>query len=287
MYLFYVDESGTLDPEVTGTRRDGSTYDKEWIYSLTAFGLFENKWRAFYNPIIKHKRYLIQKIEQRTGIRIDLHKCEMKSTWIRIPKKRAEHPFLSQLGDEEITQLVETYYRGLETLPVRLFSVVVDKRYLREHMDRHQLHRKAWELLCERIELFMREFHPKHKALLVADDVSKQDNISLSLKHSYFLENATSSGLNFKNIIETPFFVRSELSEGVQFADLCSYNVYRAFRQSDWEYPPFKRLIPKMYFSQNTHNTKIDGLKIFPNESPLLEIAQKIRHPNNGCLTEI
>lgn len=279
MYLFYVDESGTLDPKVKGTRADGTIFDKEWIYSLTAFGLFEHKWRDFYDPIIANKRRLIGCIEERAGVQLELHQCEIKSTWIRITKQREKHPFLSQLTDAEIDELVESYYKNLENLPVRLFSVVVDKRHLRDHMDRQQLHRKAWELLCERIELFMQEFHPKHKALLVADDVSKQDNISLTMKHAYFLEHQTSAGLKFKNIIETPFFVRSELSEGVQFADLCSYNIYRAFCRNEWDYKFFLRLLPKMYFSQNTHNAKIDGLKIFPDESPLAKELTKIKAP--------
>ncbi len=275
MYLFYVDESGTLDPKVTGVKKDGATFDKEWLYSLTAFGLFEHKWRHFYNPIIGKKRELIDRIAQRTGNRLELSECEIKSAWVRIPKRRAEHAFLAHLSPEELTELVETYYSTIDRLPVRLFSVVVDKRHLRDHMDRNQLHRKAWELLCERIELFMREFHPKHKALLVADDVSKQDNIALTMKHAYFLECGTSCGLPFKSIIETPFFVRSELSEGVQLADLCSYNVYRAFREEDFDYPHFRRLLPKMYFSNNTHMDKIDGIKVFPDESPLVETFNK------------
>jgi len=275
MYMFYVDESGTLDPEVTGTKPDGSTFEKEWIYSLTAFGLFEHKWRQFYTPIINKKRELIDRVRERTGARLELSQCEMKSTWVRISKKRNEHPLLSKLESDELNELVETYYSILDNLPVRLFSVIVDKRYLRDHMDRNKLHRKAWELLCERVENFMREFHPKHKALLVADDVSKQDNISLTMKHAYFLEYGTSCGLRFKHIIETPFFVRSELSEGVQLADLCSYNVYRAFRYEDFNYPHFKRLLPKMYFSYNTHADKIDGIKVFPDESPLVDALNK------------
>lgn len=275
MYMFYVDESGTLDPEVTRMKADGTEIEKEWIYSLTAFGLFEHKWRQFNDPIISKKRELIERIRLRTGERLELSECEVKSSWVRIPERRAERQFLSQLTPEELTELVEVYYRTLDNLPVRLFSVIVDKRHLRNHMDRSQLHRKAWELLCERIELFMHEFHPKHKALLVADDVSKQDNISLTMKHAYFLEYGTSCGLRFKNIIETPFFVRSELSEGVQLADLCSYNVYRAFRREDVNYPHFQRLLPKMYFSQRTHMDKIDGLKIFPDESPLIGLFNK------------
>lgn len=272
MYLFYVDESGTLDPETTGIRDDGTTFEKEWIYSLTAFGLFEHKWRRFYAPIVRKKRLLMEAIYRRNSIRLELSQCEVKSTWLRIPKEKARHPFLSLLTADEIHELVETYYSAMDLIPIRFFSVVIDKRYLRSFMDRQKLHRKAWELLCERIENFMREFHPKHQAILVADDVSKQDNQALTMKHAYFLENGTSSGTTFKNIIETPFFVRSELSEGIQFVDLCSYNVYRAFRRDEFDYPYFVRMLPKMYSSQNTHNCKVDGIKIFPPESPLAAV---------------
>ena len=47
MYFFYIDESGTKDPEVLGTRSDGSTFVKDHLYVLTAVSLFEFKWRDF------------------------------------------------------------------------------------------------------------------------------------------------------------------------------------------------------------------------------------------------
>ncbi|NMC50283.1 MAG: DUF3800 domain-containing protein [Desulfovibrio sp.] len=279
MYLFYVDESGTLDPEVTGTRSDGTHFDKEWLYSMTAIGLFEHKWRQFYYPSIQKKRLFIDEIYRREGVRLELNECEVKSAWIRIPKERARHPLFSRISDKQMNDLVESYYCSLENIHLCIFAVVVDKRHLRDNMDRQKLHRKAWELLCERIENFMREFHPKHKALLVADDVSKQDNSSLAMKHAYHLEQGTSCGLRFKNIIETPFFVPSELSEGVQFADLCSYNIYRAFKNQDFDYPFFQRMLPKMYSSERTPPQKIDGIKVFPDESPLVGAVERKSTP--------
>lgn len=279
MYLFYVDESGTLDPEITGTRSDGSRFEKEWLYTMTAVGLFEHKWRTFYNPIIQKKRMLIDEIYRRDNVRLELNECEVKSAWIRIPKERARHPMFSRISEQQIHDLVETYYKSLENIHLRIFTVIIDKRYLRDHMDRQKLHRKAWELLCERIENFMREFHPKHKALLVADDVSKQDNRALTMKHAYHLEHGTSCGLQLKNIIETPFFVPSELSEGVQFADLCSYNIYRAFKHQAFDYPYFQRMLPKMYSSELTPHHKIDGIKVFPDESPLVGAVEKKSTP--------
>jgi hypothetical protein len=63
-----------------------------------------------------------------------------------------------------------------------------------------------------------------------------------------------------------PLFVRSELSNGVQLADLTSYNVYRAFKARDFSYDWFRRVTPYLWQSADT---AIGGLKVFPPESPL------------------
>ena len=47
LYFFYIDESGTRDPEVVKTKADGTTAPKEHLYVLTAVSLFEGRWRAF------------------------------------------------------------------------------------------------------------------------------------------------------------------------------------------------------------------------------------------------
>ena len=47
MYFFYFDESGTRDPEVTGKRKDGTTFAKDPFYVLVAVGLYPNAFRIF------------------------------------------------------------------------------------------------------------------------------------------------------------------------------------------------------------------------------------------------
>ncbi len=271
MYLFYVDETGNLDPETEKLNEDGTVTQKDWLYVITAFGLFEHKWRNFYAPIIRKKRELIDLVARRGRSRLELAQCEIKSNWIRIPAERKRHPFLSLLTDVEINSLVAVYYQQLSSIPMSLFSVVIDKRHLEAYMDRNKLHRKAWELLCERIQSYMAECHKKHKAVIITDDVGKNANISLAMKHSYFLESGTSSGLRMKNIIEMPLFVSSELSEGVQFADLCSYSIYHAIRYDKKDYSFFTPLLPLIYNSCNTAANKKDGLKVFPEGSPVIE----------------
>jgi hypothetical protein len=72
-----------------------------------------------------------------------------------------------------------------------VFSVVVDKRHLFDYMTEERLHRKAWELLLERVEYFMRSEHDRHQAVLVVDDASPQMNRSLAMKHAFFQDRGT------------------------------------------------------------------------------------------------
>src|SRR5262245_32448064 len=115
MYFFYVDESGSLDAAVTGKRPDGSTFAKDHLYVLTAVSLFESRWHGFDKTLNRKKRELcdIHRRTNPTAPRLDLADCEIKSTWIRIPKERAQRPFLANLTQEELTNLVELYFQQL------------------------------------------------------------------------------------------------------------------------------------------------------------------------------
>lgn len=279
MYIFYIDETGNLDTKDMQPDMCYTATRKDWLYVLTALGIFEHKWRKFYSPIVAKKQRLLQIYRAK----IPLDQCEIKSNWLRIPKERKKHPFLNLLTEEETIDLVSTYYRQLFSIPAVLISIIIDKRYLQDHMDPAKLHRKAWELLCERIEKYMREKHPRHKAVLVTDDVSRQANLSLARKHAYFLEKGTSAACWFKHIVEMPFFVRSELSEGIQAVDLCSYNIYHAMRYQKSDYRYFREVYPLLYNSTNTDENKVDGLKIFPDNSPLLGWWEQQKSPLAGA----
>ncbi len=281
MYIFYADETGNLDTQGFHSNMDYSHSAKDWLYVLTALGIFEHRWRKFYDPIAAKKRKLLQ---THNMIQVSLDECEIKSNWIRISKERQKHTFLSQLTAAEVEELVATYYNQMLAVPAVLVSVVIDKRYLQNYMDASKLHRKAWELLCERVENFMREKHHKHKAILVTDDISMQANLSLARKHAFFLEHGTSADCRFRHIVEMPLFVRSELSEGVQAADLCSYNIYHAMRYQRFDYVYFRKVFPLLYNSANTSQEKVDGLKIFPDSSPLISWWEKKKPPCGGLM---
>jgi len=76
------------------------------------------------------------------------------------------------------------------------------------------------------------------------------------------------------HICEMPMFVRSELSNGVQLADLCSYNIYRAFRDGDLSYPFFRRIKPFIWSRSEPVRRPFSGLHVFPNDSPLHDLVE-------------
>ena len=267
MYFFYIDESGSKDSKTTGTKVDGSSFGKDWVYVVTAVSVFEDKWRRFDHELNLLKMELIDFVYKKTHTKLELADVEVKSTLLRLPYNQKTHPFFSQLSPEQITRITKTFYASIPKFHIDLFSVVVDKRKLYGFMDAEKMHRKAYELLLEEIDCFMEKFHKKHKALIVVDDTSREMNRSIAMKHSYFLREGTQSGSLLKHIVELPFFTASNLSNGVQLADLCAYNIYHAFRYNEPDYPYFKELLP--YFCKRHHPAegKIEGFKIFPDGS--------------------
>lgn len=268
MYFFYIDESGSRDPSI-GT----AAKPKDHIYVLLAVGLFERQWRPFDRTIARIKLGLADGIWRKTRQRHDLAACEVKSNWLRNAKEREQRsPFLHALTDAQREQLVAGYLDQLGPRNAVVMAAVIDKRHLQPHLTHETLHKKAYEFLLERIQRYMAEYHPKHQALIVMDDTSKQLNRAVAMKHAWFLRDGNAN-LKFPHIVEYPFFTASELSHGVQLADLLAYNVYRAFRTEDLEYPYFNALVPHIY--RRKGGEVLDGLKVWPGDSPLVRLAKR------------
>lgn len=274
MYFVYVDESGTRDPRTRIVRSQGTIEPLDHLYVLVGISLFEMKWFRFEAYLNRRKLDLLERIRRTDREVLDLCHCEVKSVCVRIPRRRREHPFLGRLTDVELSDLVDAYYNQLAYHGMRVFAVVIDKRYLHDFMDEEKLHRKAYELLIERVEWFMKKEHGRHKALMVLDDTSRQMNQSLAMKHSYFQREGTTSGARISHIVELPMFVASELSNGVQLADLCAYSVKRAFSDENLDYEYFSRIAGCLYRAPDRGGPQIEGLKVFPDESPLVEITR-------------
>jgi hypothetical protein len=269
MYFFYFDESGSRDPSV-GT----SESPKNHIYVLLAVGMYERQWPHFEKAISGIKLELAKRLSQNGCGRFNLANCEVKSNWIRNTKEReSKSKFLHSLDAQDRISLVKRFFEQLSERNMIVMAAVIDKRYLRDHMTHETLHKKAYEFLLERIEHYITENHPKHSALIVMDDTSKALNQAVALKHAYF-QRVGNQNMKFRHIVEYPFFTRSELSNGVQLADLLAYNVYRVFYLEDFEYPYFQDMLPSFYTRHS--GSQLSGLKVWPAASPLVGMTKEM-----------
>ncbi len=267
MYFFYLDESGSRDPSV-GTPEN----PKEHIYVLLAVGLYERQWRPFEWEISQLKLELAERLQQAGKGRFELADCEVKSNWLRIPTEREKRsPFLRALAPADLQRLTDVYFSQVAKRNAVVIASVIDKRYLYPGTTQERLHTIAYEFLLERMQNYLKEYHRKHQALIVMDDTDKKLNQSVAMRHASF-QRYGNRNMSFPNIVEYPFFTRSELSNGVQLADQLAYNVYRAFRYENIDYPYFNNLLGHFYSARD--GAVLNGLKIWPDGSPLVNLAR-------------
>jgi hypothetical protein len=270
MYLFYVDESGDREifDQASGERYTAS----DRFYVLFACGILEHHWYTFEESINRVKRQILSDINDRLGLdghnRLGTHDAEIKSRLIRRPAARKSNRFWAVITDAEVARLVKAVYSVIEKFSVELCAIVIDKEHLYGYFNWEKLHRKSYELLLERIQNIMLERHSNHKALVIADAVGWSENLSLIRKHDYFLHQGTSAGLQLRNIVQSPLFVDSRLSAGIQVSDVFAYSVFHAFAYNNLKYEYYVRLLPHLFRSTKTADNRIDGLKVFPPESP-------------------
>ena len=102
------------------------------------------------------------------------------------------------------------------------------------------------------------------------DDTSRRLNRAVAMKRAAF-QRTGNRNMTFPAIVEYPFFTRNELSNGVQLADLLAYSVYRALKDEDLGYRYFERVLAN--FHRRRQGTALDGLKVWPDRSPLSALA--------------
>ena len=257
MYFFYIDESGNRDVKKT-----------DEPYVLTAVGMYENQWRGFNTHLNGMKTNLARQYSPD----IRQNQMKVKSNFITKPRARNNSPFFSVLSDEDSHHISAHYLNQLDRAKMCIVASVIDKAELREGTTGEQMHEWAYKLLLERIQHFMGN---KHNALIIMDDAGANLNRSITLMHARLL-NFGNEVMDFRNIIEYPFFVSSELSNGVQLADLVAYTIYHTFRYEKPDYEFMQRIRP--YISRLAENEAIlAGLKIWPASNKYQAVFDQIQ----------
>lgn len=97
--------------------------------------------------------------------------------------------------------------------------------------------RKDYGYLFERFFYFLEDGRPPEHGVLVFDELEKsKSHILIDQAHRYFKKTATGRA-RASLIVPEPFFVHSELTTGVQIADLVAYCISWGFRTSNMTKP--------------------------------------------------
>lgn len=117
---------------------------------------------------------------------------------------------------------------------IHVFSVIIDKAKIR--LPLHPLSRvgnpklQSLEFLSERFNFFIKT-QSNVNGMMIVDSVGLQDD---ALHHAHQRKLfSTSRHLSSGNFIETLLFARSDHSNLLQVADVCSWAVYRKYTQND------------------------------------------------------
>lgn len=259
MYFFYIDESGSRDVNKT-----------DEPYVLTAVGMYENRWRRFN----KHLEGMKTNIARKHLPDIEPDQLEVKANYIL----RKKGKFFSVLSDAEVNHISKNYLDQLKKAKMIIMASVIDKEELRDGTTSQEMHEWAYKLLLERIQHFMNN-HPKHNALIIMDDTGANLNRKIALMHARLL-GIGDEVMDFKNIVEYPFFVSSKLSNGVQLADIVAYTIYHSFRYNKPDYEYIQKLRP--YISRHRDKSEVlAGLKVWPESEKYNIIFDKIQKNND------
>lgn len=237
MYFFYLDESGHIDYK-----------SNVKFYVLTALAVRADDWDCIQEQMFELKRKIFK--------RRNVAQYEIKSNWLRQPKERARVEYLSKLSPDDLTAMGEGLYQVLldQTCPKTIISVVVNKdamlKTYGQSADPPNLY--AYKLLLERISLFLNDKNAE--GIVICDRYANQTDDLLNQTHVHTHHNGGYSWKKLKNIKENLFFVDSKFNNLIQLADICSYNVFRAFTYDEPDYPYFQKTLPLV--------RKVDGYSL-------------------------
>ncbi len=116
----------------------------------------------------------------------------------------------------------------------RIFAECIDKRHFDSARAKKTVDEQAFEQIVSRFELFLKNKNKSNEkvfGVLIHDN-----NQTVSKKHTDLMKKFHETGTlwtSISHIVETPFFVNSELTSLIQIADLCSYALRRYFENQE------------------------------------------------------
>ncbi|OGJ90695.1 MAG: hypothetical protein A2487_18025 [Candidatus Raymondbacteria bacterium RifOxyC12_full_50_8] len=123
---------------------------------------------------------------------------------------------------------VQDVFSDMARFHCRVFASVVEKNAIRPEAGEYI--RKDYAYLFERFHYFLEDMGHENQGLVVFDELEKaKSHILINQMYRYFRDTAKGK-MRADRIIPEPFFVHSDLTTGVQLADLAAYVLSWGFR---------------------------------------------------------
>lgn len=265
MYLCYIDESGT--PDIPGNTSHYvlagiSIPVQYWKECDTEIELIKKRFDLLGQEI--HVAWILRKyleqskiphfehlppnlrrsevMKQRTAELLRLQKTNNPAHYKQTRKNFQKTESYIHLTYTERQELIrEIAQKVADWEFARLFCECIDKRYYDPVRTGSSVDEQAFEQVVSRFEQYLQRTNgsvaPNSSqnvyGLLVHDN-----NETVAKKHTDLMKKFHQTGTlwtNVENIIETPFFVNSQLTSMVQVADMCGYAVRRYIENGEEE----------------------------------------------------
>jgi hypothetical protein len=132
-------------------------------------------------------------------------------------------------------------YNMIETLPITVISVGIDKIELLSKYPQWDIFKAAWTFLTERFDKYIIDNDMRvNKGIIIVDKSSKIPEEDITKIVNYLRTFGSHYQPNIDNIVEEPIFIDSKIREAIQIADACAYctlkhlNAYVKFKRY-WE----------------------------------------------------
>ncbi|MFY8188757.1 MAG: DUF3800 domain-containing protein [Flavobacterium sp.] len=142
----------------------------------------------------------------------------------------------------------------------RLFAECINKIHFDPTRAQQSVDEQSLEQLVSRFEQYMKIVSKSTKNSKLFGTLIHDNNDTVSRKHTELMKRFHRHGTlwtSIEHIIETPFFVNSELTSLVQIADLCCYSLRRYFENDETD------LMNRIQSRFDRKNGKIVGIRHF------------------------
>ena len=261
VYFCYIDESGT--PEMSGNTSH---------YVLAGLAIPISKWKFCENGITNikkkynlesaeiHTAWIARKyLEQSKIINFDnlnyseriaeVHKYRKKEmlSLQKNPNNKVKYKQVKKNFAKTEAYIHLTYSERMSFLQelanfvgnwkfAKLFIEAIDKIHFDPIKAKQTVDEQGLEQIVSRFERFMTIHKKAEKLPELFGTLIHDNNETVSKKHTELMKKFHLQGTFFtqiKHIIETPFFVNSELTSLVQIADLCSFSIRRYLENNE------------------------------------------------------